>query len=67
MKTDNFRYILQIKFINNGDPHWFSMWDINEPYKQLIQCQEDSEILIDNTVEKARIVDTVNGNVINIK
>lgn len=66
-KQCNFRWLLQIQFINSENPHWIRMWDINEPYKQLIKCQEDAEVLIDNTVEKARIVDTVNKNIIYLK
>ena len=64
---DNYRWLLQIQFFNNGDLWWFRTWDINEPYKHLIKCQEDAEALIDSTVKKARIVDKTNDNIIDLK
>lgn len=67
MKKDNFRWLLQIQFFNNGDLHCLRTWDINEPYKQLIKCQEDAKALIDGTVKKARIVDKTNNHIIDLK
>jgi len=53
-----FRWWLQIRFKDNGDPSFMKAWDINEPLSNLKECEEMAESLLDNTVESMRIVDS---------
>jgi hypothetical protein len=60
---EQYRYYLQVKFRNNGDPHWFRTWDINEPFKSLSDCKRMAEGMLDDTVEKMRISDAVKNDI----
>ena len=68
MKTKaNKRWRLQIRFKDNNDPHWFRTWDMMEDFKQLIICKKIAIQLIDDTVSKARIVDLITQETIDLK
>lgn len=59
MKIEEFRWYLQIRFRNNGDPFFMKSWCINEAFKSLNECEEMAKGLLDNTVESMRIADGV--------
>ena len=63
MKNKQYRWYLQIRFKNNGYPFFMKTWCINEPYKTLIECESIAEGLLDDTVEKMRIVDGAKNEV----
>lgn len=64
MKTRTLRELFQIQFKVNFN-HLLRFWDINEPVKTLKEAQS-YETMIDKTVSKARIVDTVTEKIIEI-
>ena len=57
------RYLVQIKF--NSRELYCSTWDIYEPVKTLIEAQSYKS-MIDDTVQRARVVDTVTDKVVEI-
>lgn len=59
----NYRYLVQIQFINSTAPFFLRVWDINEPVKTLKEAQFYKSI-IDKTVNKARIVDQINETIV---
>jgi hypothetical protein len=63
MKKEQFRWYLQIRFKNNGDPFFMRTWCINEPYNTLKECEEIAEGLLDETVDKMRIADGAKNEV----
>ena len=63
MKNEQYRWYLQIRFKNNGDPFFMKTWCINEPFKTLIECEIMAKGLLDNTVDSMRIVDKVKNEV----
>ena len=62
-RTEQYRWYLQIRFKNNGDPHFWRTWCINEPFKTLKECEEIADGMIDNTVVAMRIVDGAKNKV----
>lgn len=59
----NTRYIVQILFKNNAYPFFIRKWDVIEEFKTLKEAQQYKS-LIDDSVDKARIVDKVNNIVV---
>lgn len=63
MKNEQYRWYLQIRFKNNGDPFFMKTWCINEPYKTLKECETMAEGLLDDTVASMRIADGAKNEV----
>ena len=58
------RYVLQIRFKSPPCFDLFRTWDIYETFKTLKDCECMYTGLIDNTVYKAQITDTVTNKII---
>lgn len=65
MKTEvQYRYQLQIKFNTHVSVKIFAKWDISEPFVSLQQCKRFGQELIDDTVQKMHIYDSVTNKII---
>ena len=63
-KKEEHRYLVQIQF-KEGLHHLLRVWDFNEPVKTLKEA-DSYESIIDNTVNKARVVDTVTDKIVRV-
>lgn len=62
-KIKRMRYIVQIMFHETSKQPFLRFWDIHEPVKTLKEAQV-YESVIDHTVARARVVDSINKKVV---
>ena len=57
------RYLVQIQFKKGQYDFQVSLWDINEPVKSIVEARSFKS-MIDGSVKKARVVDSLTDKVV---